>query len=102
MLMMALVAVLLVATGGSARGVHHRVSAGAGHAAAPQQTGRQLDVPVAHQHDQPSSHHLDLASTPPSQAPGLADTGWGPASTDTTTYVDAAGVTPTGRAPPAL
>ncbi|MRJ77096.1 hypothetical protein GEV29_11135 [Aeromicrobium sp. SMF47] len=101
-LMVALVAMLLVATGGPARGAHQRVSAGTGHAtAAGVQSGRHLDVQApTPQHDQ-ASHLLDLASTPPSPAPQRVDAGWTTLTTDTATYVGADAVTPTGRAPPA-
>lgn len=100
MLMIALVAMLLVATGGPARGTQHRVSAGNGAAAAAPQTGRQVDVPAPVQHDQPS-HLLDLASTPPSpDAAPLVTVGTSSADGQTP-HVDASPVTPTGRAPPA-
>jgi hypothetical protein len=101
-LMVALVAMMLVATGGSARTVQHRVSAGTGHAAAGVPTGRSVDVKAASpQQHQQTSHLLDLAATSPSPAPSRVDVGWTTVTHDTATYVGTTSVTPTGRAPPA-
>lgn len=98
--MFALVAMLLVATAGSARGVPHRVTAGTGHPAAGQPAGRHLDVQAPPQQDQPV-HVPDLATPVPSAAPHRVDTTWTTVVAAPSTHVGAAGVTPTGRAPPA-
>ena len=100
LLMIALVAMLLVATGGSARGSQHRVSAGTGQAVAAPHTGRQVDIPAPAQHDQ-TSHLLDLTSTPPTTDDSVRTSTVVAADAHPASYVDADGVTPTGRAPPA-
>ena len=98
--MMALVAMLLVATGGSARAAQPRASAGTGQAAAATQHGRQVAAvtPAAHEQVQ---IHLDLASTPPvddAPAPVRAVERTTAAGAS---HVAAAEITVDGRAPPA-
>jgi hypothetical protein len=99
--MVALVAMLLVATGGSARAVQARTSAGTGHVTGTPHHGRQVAAvaPSAHEH---SHLHLDLASTPPDDdaSPAVVVADRVVARGDV--HVAAATVTADGRAPPAL
>lgn len=97
--MVAFVAMLLVAVGGSSRVTQSRVIAGAGQATSDPHPVRHAAV-VAQAHSDELQLHLDLSSTPP--APFTLDltTVVTPSSTDVTASVDAATVTPTGRAPP--
>ncbi|MFC5678504.1 hypothetical protein [Aeromicrobium endophyticum] len=99
--MVALVAMLLVATGGSARAVQARTSAGTGHVAGTPHHGRQVTAVAPSSHDH-SHLHLDLATTPPDDqaSPALIVADQVPAHADS--YVAAATVTADGRAPPAL
>ena len=100
--MMALVAMLLVATGGSARATQQaRTSAGTGHVTAAPHHGRQAASipPVLHDH---GHLHLDLASTPPDDTTSPATVVDAPVATPDASHVDAATVTVEGRAPPAL
>lgn len=98
--MMALVAMLLVATGGSARATQHRVSASTGQAAAAPQPGRQADVQAPVQQDQPA-HVLDLVATSSSRDVERPVTSWTTVTAEATPFTGTRGVTPTGRAPPA-
>ena len=100
--MMALVAMLLVATGGSARATQQaRTSAGTGHVTAAPHHGRQAASipPVLHDH---GHLHLDRASTPPDDTTSPATVVDAPVATPDASHVDAATVTVEGRAPPAL
>jgi hypothetical protein len=98
----ALVAVLLVTIGGSTRAPAQRLTvAGTSHAgSAAKATRAPHAVLAAHPHQAPL--HLDLASTPPSEASDirlpLADVT--PEAVVVRTGSDV--VSPTGRAPPAL
>ena len=98
--MVALVAMLLVATGGSARAVQARTSAGTGHVSATPHHGRQVTAIAPSSHDH-SHLHLDLASTPPdddvSPSPSIDDL----VSARAESHVAATTVTADGRAPPA-
>jgi len=100
-LMMALVAMLLVATGGSARATQARTSAGTGHVAAVPHAARQVAaVPVA-----PGDHapvHLDLTSTPPVEASSAGAPGRVPALVPHVSHVPVDVVTAVGRAPPTV
>jgi hypothetical protein len=100
-LMMALVAMLLVATGGSARATQARTSVGTGHAAAAPQHGRQTAAiaPAPHDHAQ---QHLDLASTPPADDASPAPRVDGRVEARDGSFVAGTTVTAVGRAPPAL
>ena len=99
--MVALVAMLLVATGGSARAVQARTSAGTGHVTGMPHHGRQVAAVAPSSHDH-THLHLDLASTPPdddvSPSPGVGDR----VSPHDASHVAAVTVTADGRAPPAL
>jgi hypothetical protein len=99
--MVALVAMLLVATGGSARAVQARTSAGTGHVSATPHHGRQVAAVAPSSHDH-SHLHLDLAATPPHDdvppTPRVSDR----VSARASSHVAAATVTADGRAPPAL
>ena len=99
-LMMALVAMLLVATGGSARAAQPRTSAGTGQAVAPPQHARQVAAiaPAAHEHVQ---IHLDLASTPPADGSPAPVRAAERTTTADASHVAAAEITVDGRAPPA-
>jgi hypothetical protein len=99
--MVALVAMLLVAAGGSVRTGGHRTSASSGSSLAAPHIGRHAAVvaPSAHDH---VSVHPDLASTPPDQAVAQHGTGADDLSSDADTLVTGDAVTPVGRAPPAL
>jgi hypothetical protein len=99
-LMVALVAMLLVATGGSARAVQARTSAGTGHAAATPHHGRQVTAVAPSSHDH-SQLHLDLASTPPDDRVLPSPRVDGQVSAHTASHVAATTVTADGRAPPA-
>ncbi|MCD9198257.1 hypothetical protein [Aeromicrobium wangtongii] len=100
-LMMALVAMLLVATGGSARATQSRTSVGTGHASAAPHSGRQVALVPQLAHD-PVATHLDLATTPPPDpaAPGEAEHSLPPEATSSLVPADA--VSPVGRAPPTV
>jgi hypothetical protein len=101
-LMMALVAMLLVATGGSARATQQaRTSAGTGHVTAAPQHGRQAAsvAPTAPDHAQ---LHLDLASTPPDDVASPAAVVDERVATHPGSHHEAVAVTADGRAPPAL
>ncbi|MBD8606108.1 hypothetical protein IFT73_04510 [Aeromicrobium sp. CFBP 8757] len=100
-LMMALVAMLLVATGGSARATQQaRTSAGTGHLTAAPQHGRQAASvpPASHDH---GHLHLDLATTAPDDVASPAAVVDEPVATHDASHVAAATVTVEGRAPPA-
>lgn len=98
-LMVALVAMLLVAVGGSARASQARVSAGTGHASATPPSGRQVAALPSAPSDQ-AQLHLDLASTPPIDLPTpvsvVADRG----TAGNAAYLPGDGVTAVGRGPP--
>lgn len=99
--MMALVAMLLVATGGSARATQQaRTSAGTGHLTAAPQHGRHAASvpPASHDH---GHLHLDLASTAPDDVASPAAVVDEPVATHDASHVAAATVTVEGRAPPA-
>lgn len=100
-LMVACIAMLLVATGGSARTSQTRSTAGSGQVTTESMPNRHLAVTTSSHHDQ-LQLHLDLTSTPPAPfAPILTQT----VSTTPTaaqTYVSATTPTPVGRAPPTL
>jgi hypothetical protein len=100
-LMVALVAMLLVATGGSARAVQARTSAGTGHTAAAPHHGRQVTAiaPAAHDH---SHLHLDLASTPPAEDLSPSSHVRDRVVARGAAHIAATTVTADGRAPPAL
>ncbi|MCW2769793.1 MAG: hypothetical protein JWR27_1226 [Aeromicrobium sp.] len=99
-LMAALVAVLLVATGGSVRAAHQRVSAGPSHASVAGQAARHTTLTVADTHDRPGAH-LDLTATPASEPAvvGAPATYVVEAAELVRPGVDA--ITAVGRAPPA-
>ena len=99
-LMMALVAMLLVATGGSARATPSRSSAGTGHVAGTPHHGRQAAVVAPSAHDQ-SGLHLDLASTAPDDDAPAGEQPGDRAAGDDTSYVAGTTITAVGRAPPA-
>ena len=101
MLMMALVAMLLVATGGSARAAQSRVSAGTGHASSTPPGGRPVAALPAVPSDQ-TPIHLDLASTPPVEPAVpvvLADV---PAVRDEASHLAGDAVPAVGRGPPTV
>jgi hypothetical protein len=101
-LLMALVAMLLVATGGSARATQQaRTSAGSGHVASAPQHGRQAAAipPAAHDHAQ---LHLDLAVIPPVDDVAPTATVDEPVGSHETAHRAAATTTVDGRAPPAV
>lgn len=99
--MVALVAMLLVATGGSTRAAQARTSAGTGQASAAPHLVRQA-ASIAPESLDHTQLHLDLASTPPAGA--LIETHEMADDVDGTdgSVVDRATVTAVGRAPPAL
>jgi hypothetical protein len=99
--MVALVAMLLVATGGSARVAHARTSAGTGHASAMPHSGRPVAALPATSPDH-APLHLDLASTPPADALAkvLVVIDEGPGDDESCLPGDLA--TAVGRGPPAL
>ena len=99
--MIALVAVLLFATGGSARAAHQRVSAGTGQSSASPHHGRQVDTAAPSIHDQ-QSHLLDLASTPPASSSAPDDVRAEATVVSPDSQLPAESVTAVGRAPPAL
>lgn len=100
-LMATLVAVLLVATSGSARASEQTTDAGTSHAGQDHHAVRHAAITVQQTPDRPGAH-LDLASTPPVAAPAVGAA--------TAPVVDGADdvrpgttvVSPVGRAPPAL
>ena len=98
----ALVAVLLVTFGGPTRAPAQRLTvAGTSHAgAAAKATRAPQAVLAAHHHQAPL--HLDLASTPPSDASGVRLTVAVAAPEAVVVRTGSDVVTPTGRAPPAL
>lgn len=98
--MMALVAMLLVATGGSARAAQPRTSAGTGQATAAPLHGRQVAAiaPAAHEHVQ---IHVDLASTPPVDGAPAPVRAVERTTAASVSHVAAVEITVDGRAPPA-
>jgi hypothetical protein len=99
--MVALVAVLLVATGGSARAAHSRTSVGTGHASATPTGGRQVAAVPLPAHESVATH-LDLATTPPVDLPMPVGVAVDLAQDAALSYVPADVVTAVGRAPPTV
>lgn len=99
--MVAFVAMLLVAVGGSSRITQSRAIAGAGQATSDPHPVRHAAL-VAQAHSDELQLHLDLSSTPPAPFAPDVTTVVTPASADVAVSTDAAPVTPTGRAPPTL
>lgn len=99
-LTVALVAMLLVALGGSARAGQHRASAGTGHSLAGAQPGRHTAAVQLAPHDH-TPWHLDLASTPPDDAASRADSVALTVEALDTTIVTHETIAAVGRAPPA-
>lgn len=99
--MLALIAMLLVAVGGSPRGAQHRVSAGAGNSIAAPHPGRHVAAVAPSANDQ-VPWHLDLATTPTVEVPKPSTTVADQGNGDTTTYVGSHAVAEVGRAPPTL
>lgn len=99
-LMMALVAMLLVATGGSARATPSRSSAGTGQVSGTPHHGRQAALVAPSSHDQ-SALHLDLASSPPDDDPTTDGRPDAEVVGDDTSQVPGTTITAVGRAPPA-
>ncbi|CAN5290812.1 hypothetical protein BH09ACT10_BH09ACT10_25810 [soil metagenome] len=101
MLMVALVAMLLVATGGSARASQQRVTIGTGHVSSVPHASRHAYV-VAPSHHDHGPLHLDLDATLPSSPAGPTDSGTYDTGPVTDAHGAARAITPLGRAPPAL
>lgn len=99
-LLMALVAMLLVATGGSARATPSRSSAGTGQVIGTPHHARQAAIVVPSSHDQ-SALHLDLASTPPDDDPASTASPDDRAVGDDGSQVAGTTISAVGRAPPA-
>lgn len=100
MLLVALVAMLLVATGGSARASQARSTAGTGHVGVAQHHGRQAAAvpPASHDH---SHLHLDLGATPPGEHDAISPrVDEQPVAADVSQVAGTA-VVAVGRAPPA-
>lgn len=100
-LMVALVAMLLVATGGSARATPARMSAGTGHSVASPHPGRQVAAAAPASNDQVHVHTA-VASTPPAVDPAAAGPSVIPVAEHVTARVSTDLVTAVGRGPPAL
>jgi hypothetical protein len=97
--MVALVAALLVATGGSPRTVHHRASASSGQAGSAPHAGRHVASLASASYDQPVLH-LDLASTPPADVPQGAAVLGDHVDDRTTSFVSGDRIAAVGRGPP--
>lgn len=98
----ALVAVLLVTFGGPTRAAGHRAAAtGTSQAGSAAKAARTPQAVVPAKHEQ-AALQLDLAATPPSDAPDVRPTVAVAASESAVVHTGLDLVTPTGRAPPAL
>ena len=100
-LMVALVAMLLVATGGSVRATPARLSAGSGQAVAAPHTGRHVAAVVPTSSDQ-APQHVDLASTAPDAAAPAPEVVDEQAAGHDRSRLSSDHVTAVGRGPPAL
>jgi hypothetical protein len=99
--MLALVAMLLVATGGSARAAQSRTSVSTGQVSPPPTGGRQVAVVPLTGHDVVVSH-LDLDSTPPTEAPLAPQLVRDTVADERPTSVPGDLISPVGRAPPTV
>ncbi|WP_456697457.1 hypothetical protein [Aeromicrobium sp. P5_D10] len=100
-LMVTCVAMLLVATGGTARSTATRAMSAAGQATTESTPGRHLAVSTPSQHDQ-LQLHLDLASTPPEPFEPILTPTISTVPSDAQTRLSAGTPAPLGRAPPTL
>ncbi len=98
--MVALVAMLLVATGGSARATPARLSAGTGHTVAVPHAGRQVAAVGPTSTDQ-APQHVDLACTPPAPVEVAPSPVGGQAAGQDGSWLSSETVTAVGRGPPA-